>query len=145
MTGLRRLATPTGLLAAALLAMAPPARGQVELDSAVERARTAWLGHDAQDLVRHSDTVRLRLPGIAASASVRPEQAARLLERYLDPSQERSFLLVDVRQLAEDHAYAEVARRYVVRGTDEELEETVFLGFRFLEGSWRLREVRVAP
>jgi hypothetical protein len=145
MSETRQLATAVGLVAAALLGVASPARGQAELDTAVERARGAWLGHDVAALVEHSDTVRLRLPGIAASASVRPEQAARLLERYLGSAQERTFVLVDVRRLAEDHAYAEVARRYVVRGTDEELEETVFLGFRLLQGSWRLREVRIAP
>jgi hypothetical protein len=140
---IRRLA-PAAALAAVLLA-ATDATAQEELGQAVGRAQAAWIRHDVQTLVQHSDTVRLRIPGIAASASVQPEQAARLLGRYLDPAQERTFDLVDVRHLADDHAYAEVARRYVVRGTDEELEETVFLGFRFLEGSWRLREVRITP
>ncbi len=133
------------LTVAWLLAGAAPALAQTELDEAVELARAAWLEHDVESLVARSDTVRLRLPGIAVSASLRPEQAARLLDRYLDPSQERSFDLVGVRRLAEDHAYAEIARRYVVRGTEDELEETVFLGFRFLDGGWRLREVRVTP
>ncbi len=143
MNPIRRLA-PAAALAAVLLA-GTDARAQEELGQAVGRAQAAWIRHDVQTLVQHSDTVRLRIPGIAASASVQPEQAARLLGRYLDPAQERTFDLVDVRHLADDHAYAEVARRYVVRGTDEELEETVFLGFRFLEGSWRLREVRITP
>lgn len=137
----------TGLAAAALLAGAAPvpARAQTELDEAVELARRAWLEHNVGALVARSDTVRLRLPGIAVSASLQPEQAARLLERYLEPSQERSFDLVGVRRMAEDHAYAEIARRYVVKRTEDELGETVFLGFRFLDGAWRLREVRVTP
>jgi len=130
-------------LAAALAAAAPTARAQSELAPVVDQARAAWLQHDAAALVQHSDTVRLRLPGIAESASVRPEQAARLLERYFDPCEERSFELVGLRELASDHAYAEVARVYVVQGTDEELEETVFMGFRLLDGAWRLREVRI--
>jgi hypothetical protein len=134
-----------GLAAASLLAGAAPARAQTGLEGAVDLARAAWLEHDVAGLVARSDTVRLRLPGIAVSASLQPEQAARLLERYLEPVQERSFDLVDVRRMAEDHAYAEIARRYVVKGTEDELGETVFLGFRFLDGAWRLREVRVTP
>jgi hypothetical protein len=133
-----------GLAAVSLLAGAAPARAQTELEGAVELARAAWLEHDVGGLVARSDTVRLRLP-TAVSASLQPEQAARLLERYLEPAQERSFDLVDVRRMAEDHAYAEIARRYVVKGTEDELGETVFLGFRFLDGAWRLREVRVTP
>jgi hypothetical protein len=140
---IRRIA-PAAALAAAFFT-GTGARAQVQLEQAVGRAQAAWIQHDVQALVRHSDTVRLRIPGIAASASVQPEQAARLLGRYLEPSQERTFDLVDVRHLADDHAYAEVDRRYVVKGTDEELEETVFLGFRLLDGNWRLREVRITP
>jgi len=138
-------ASLTGLAAVAVLAGAAPASAQTELEDAVRLARTAWLQHDVEALVEHSDTVRLRLPGVGASASLQPEQASRLLARYLEPSQERGFDLVGLRRLADDHAYAEVARRYVVKGTEDELAETVFLGFRFLGGAWRLREVRVTP
>ena len=139
-----------GLVAACVLAGSPAGAQQVrqidyELDVAVARARAAWIEHDVQALMVGSDTVRLRIPGVTVSASLQPEQAARLLDDYLDPAQERTFDLVDVRRMADDHAYAEIARRYVVKGTEEELGETVFLGFRYLEGAWRLREVRVTP
>lgn len=127
------------------LGVAAPLRAQDPLVREVDLARQAWLGHDVSALVAKSDTVRLQLPGIAASASLKPGQAARLLARYLEPSEERSFVLRGVRRLAADHAYAEVARSYVVRGTSEERTETVFLGFRFLDDAWRLREVRVTP
>lgn len=76
---------------------------------------------------------------------MRPGQAARLLSQYLKRSEEREFTLREVRQLAPDHAYAEVLRRYVVRGTNDLQEETAFLGFRLLEGQWQLREVRITP
>jgi len=111
----------------------------------VERARSAWLAHDVGRLVEGADTVRLHIPGVAPSASLRPGQAARLIERYLKPTQELSFALRNVRELADDHAYAEVERIFVVQGTDEQRSETVFLGFRRIQGSWRLREVRVTP
>jgi hypothetical protein len=139
-----------GLVAACVLAVPPAGAQEVrqidyELDVAVERARAAWIEHDVQALIVGSDTVRLRIPEVTVSASLQPEQAARLLDGYLDPAQERSFELVGVRRMADDHAYAEIARCYVVKGTEEELGETVFLGFRYLDGAWRLREVRVTP
>jgi hypothetical protein len=112
---------------------------------AVEVAQAAWLAHDVGALMSGADTVRLRIPDVAPSASLRPGQAARLLERYLKPTREVAFDLHEIRELAPDHAYAEMGRVYVVEGTDEERSETVFLGFRKIDGHWRLREVRVMP
>ncbi len=131
----------------AILSAASPLFGQSEdpLRQAVRAAQESWMAHDVDLLVAGSDTVRLHIPGIAPSASLRPGQASRLLDRYLRPTEEVSFELINVRNLAEDHAYAEVQRRYVVRGTTEEREETVFLGFRMIDSVWSLREVRVTP
>lgn len=123
--------------------VARPAQ-QDGLEAAVGWAREAWLAHDMAELVSRSDTVRLHLPGIS-SASLRPAQAARLLQDYLKTAEELGFTLKDVRRLAADHAYAEMVRQYLVRGTSEEREETVFLGYRVVDGGWRLREVRVTP
>ena len=115
------------------------------LDHAIETARAAWLEHRVGEFVSGSDTIRLRIPGIAPSASLRPGQAERLLDQYLQPSEELSFDLRDIKMVATDHAYAEINRVYVVQGTSERREETVFLGFRLVDRIWRLREVRVAP
>ena len=128
-----------------LVALAPPVAAQDALDSAVALAQEAFHDHDAEALVATSDTVRLNIPGTVTANSLQPAQAARLLERYLRPTQERELELVGLRRLAEDHAYAELDRCYVVKGTSEERRERVFLGFRKLDGSWRLREVRVTP
>ncbi len=129
-----------------LMALAAPALGQSEpLLDAVQEAQSAWLVHDVKALVSRSDTVRLHIPDLPPAASLRPSQASRLLDRYLSPSEELSFELQNVRELAEDHAYAEVARVFVIKGTVEERKETVFLGFRRIEGVWSLREVRVTP
>ena len=123
--------------------------GQAESDGAldhqVEMARLAWLEHDVGRLVSGSDTVRLRIPGVAPSSSLRPGQAKNLLEQYLKTSEELTFELRDLKKVASDHAYAEMGRLYVVEGTTEQREETVFLGFRLVAARWRLREVRVAP
>lgn len=115
------------------------------LATAVQQAQNAWLEHDVESLVSGSDTVRLHIPDLPPSASLRPGQASRLLDRYFSPTEEVSFELSNVRELAEDHAYAEVQRVFVIKGTVEQREETVFLGFRRIQGIWSLREVRVTP
>ncbi len=134
------------LTGAALVSLGIPglARAQADLTVVLRDARTAWLTHEVQDLVRQSDTVRLHLPGVTA-ASLRPVQAARLLADYLKPTREVTFEVRGLRTLADDHAYAEVQRVFLVLGTEEEREETVFLGYRRLDGYWSLREVRVMP
>jgi hypothetical protein len=124
-----------------------PSRGtaQGDIERAVESTRQSWIEHDMAALVSGSDTVRLRIPGIAPSASLRPGQAARLLEQYVRPTQEVSFEVSSLRQLSDDHVYAEMVRVYVVKGTDQQRKETVLLGFRKIGGHWSLREVRVTP
>lgn len=130
-----------------LLGFAAPgiASAQGTLDSAAARARDEWLAHDIAALLAASDTVRLQLPGVARSASLTPGQAARLLLRYVEGAEEIQFDLQAIRSASLDHGYAEARRRYAVRGTRDQREETVFLGFRRVEGAWRLREVRVVP
>jgi hypothetical protein len=127
------------------LVTAAPLAAQDALDVAVAGAADAWTKHRVRDLVEGSDTVRLRIPGLAASSAVRPGQAARLLEEYLAEAEELGFELRGIRHVAADHAYAEFGRRFQIRGTSEVREETVFLGYRRLAGVWRVREVRIAP
>jgi len=134
------------LSAVTLLLVLPDRVGaQSTLEEAVAEAREAWKTHRVAVLVSKSDTVRLHLPGIAMSAALKPGQASRLLGEYLEDAEELEFELRDVRQLADDHAYAEMSRVFVVKGTTEKRIETVFLGFRILAGEWRLREVRITP
>ena len=122
-----------------------PGWAQSELEASVEWGRTAWLSHDYEALFASSDTVRLQLPEIGRHQAVTPAHAARVLREYLSPADEISFELLRIREASEDHAYAQLARRYVVRGTIDERVETVFLGFRRVAGRWRLREVRITP
>ncbi len=119
------------------------ATGQTGLDEAVELARSTWMSHDYVGLFASSDTVRLQLPGIGRHQGLQPAHAARFLKEYLAADNEIDFGLRTIRTASEDHAYAQLIRRYVVRGTTDERVETVFLGFRRVDGRWRLREVRV--
>ncbi len=125
------------------LAVPVPATGQIELEEAVEVARSALFRHDYVSLFASSDTVRLQLPGIGRHQSLQPAHAARFLKEYFYGANEIDFRLRRIRTASEDHAYAQFIRLYVVRGTTDERVETVFLGFRRVEGMWRLREVRV--
>jgi hypothetical protein len=89
-----------------------------------------------------ADLVTLRLRG-ADAGPVPRSQAARILERYLQPASEVAFDLRVVRTAGAGQGYAEATRRYVVRGTSDPMSETVLLGFRFSDGRWWLTEVRV--
>jgi hypothetical protein len=133
------------LAAASVIGGAGVALAQDGLDRAAERARGAWMRHDMTGLFAESDTVRLQLPGVARSAGLDPAQAARLLARYVGAAREVGLEIVGLRRAGDDHAYAETVRRFVIAGTDDERQETVFIGFRFVAGMWRVREVRVVP
>ena len=128
-----------------MVVLAPPLLAQGTLEEAAGRARGQWLTHDVAGLVAGSDTIRLQLPGQGFSPTLGPAQAARLLNRYLETAREVSFELQGVRLAEADHGYAEGRRRYVVEGTSEEREETVYVGFRQKGGQWRVREVRIVP
>ncbi len=130
----------------ALAILVPSSLGaQATLEEAAGRAREQWLAHDVAGLVSGSDTIRLQLPGVAFFAALAPGQAARLLDRYLEAAREIGFELRGVRAAGADQGYAEGRRRYVVRGTSEEREEMVYVEFRLVGGTWRLREVRIVP
>jgi hypothetical protein len=128
-----------------LIAVPRPLVAQGTLDEAAGRARQLWLAHDMVGLVAGSDTVQLQLPGAAPYAALAPGQAARLLERYLEAAREVAFDLEGVRPGAAEHGYLEGRRRYVVRGTAEEREETVYVEFRLAGGQWRVRAIRIVP
>ncbi len=131
-------------MAGILIGGAPTAvSGQRDLEEIVEAARTAWLRHDYDELLASSDTVRLQLPHIGRQQGVPPAHAARVLRDYLGSAEEISFELRQILSASEDHRYAQLERRFVVRRTTDERVELVFLGFRRVEGRWRLREVRV--
>ena len=135
----------TAFAVSLVLCPVPRVVAQSPLQIAVETARLAWLEHDYSGLVKSSDTVRLQLPEVGRAPAVRPAHAARVLEEYLVSASEIAFELRGIRESADNHAYAQLVRRYAVRGTSDERVETVFLGFRLVDGRWRLREVRVTP
>ncbi len=140
-----RVHRATALAAVLMLLVAEGVAAQSPLQQAVELARLAWLQHDFSGLVESSDTVRLQFPEGGRAPSVRPAHAARVLEEYLVSANEIAFELRNIRQASDDHAYAQLVRRYVVRRTSDERVETVFLGFRRVDGRWLLREIRITP
>jgi len=132
-------------LAAALLAMAPPAAAQGTLPQAAERAKQAWLAHDPQALVGQSSNLVLQIPGADPSSPLGRAQAVELLRRYLRPVEERGLDVTVIREVEPGKGFVELTRRYVVAGTTELRRETLFLGFRLQGGRWALAELRSAP
>ena len=115
------------------------------LSQAAERAKHAWLAHDAQALVGSSSSLVLQIPGAEPSSPLGRAQAIELLLRYLRPTEERSLDLTAVREVEPGRGFVELTRRYVVTGTSEQRHETLFLGFKREGSEWRLAELRNAP
>jgi hypothetical protein len=118
---------------------------QGSLADAAEHARRAWLAHDPQRLIGQGSSIVLQIPGADPSMPLDRAQASELLRRHWRSAVERSLTLRGVRELEAGKGYAELERCYVVAGTSDERQETIFLGFRHAGGSWRLVEVRSTP
>ena len=121
------------------------AEGQATLSDAAARAQRALSAHDAQALVGQSSSLVLQIPGADPSSPLGRPQAIELLRRYLRPAQERGLDVTAIRQVEPGKGFIELTRRYVVSGTTELRHETLYLGYRLLDGAWRLVELRSAP
>jgi hypothetical protein len=121
------------------------AEAQGTLSAAAERAKQALSAHDAQGLVGQSSNVVLQIPGADPSSPLGRPQAVELLRRYLRPAEERGLDVTAIREVEPGKGFIELTRRYVVSGTTEMRHETLYLGYRLLDGEWRLVELRSAP
>ncbi|HET9386516.1 MAG TPA: hypothetical protein VFO67_15375 [Gemmatimonadales bacterium] len=121
------------------------AEAQATLSAAAERARQALSTHDAQSLVGQSSNIVLQIPGADPSSPLGRPQAVELLRRYLRSAEERGLDVTTIREVEPGRGFIEIARRYVVAGTTELRRETLYLGYRKLDGEWRLVELRSAP
>jgi hypothetical protein len=128
-----------------LALLATQAQGQATLSDAAERAKQAWSAHDAQALVGQSSNIVLQIPGADPSSPLGRSQAIELLRRYLRPAEERGLDVTAIREVEPGKGFVELTRRYVVAGTTELRRETLFLGYRKMDGEWRLVELRSAP
>lgn len=133
------------LSASSLVVLASPAAAQATLPDAAERAKRAWMAHDAQALVGQSSNLVLQIPGADPSSPLGRAQAIELLRRYFRPAEERGIDVTAIREVEPGKGFIELTRRYVVAGTAELRRETLFLGYRLLGGEWRLVELRSAP
>ena len=128
-----------------LLAKAPALGAQQTLAGAAARALAAWQSGDVRALVARSVTVGLELPGADPSAPLGREQAAHLLRRYLERAHERTLTLVALSEIGPSRGYAELERRYVIRGTRDERCETVVFRFSKVGSNWVLSEIQIVP
>jgi len=135
------------LMVLALCGMLAASRAEAQgtLSAAAERAKQALSVHDAQALVGRSSTVVLQIPGADPSSPLGRPQAIELLRRYLRPAEERGLDVTAIRQVELGKGFVELTRRYVISGTTELRHETLYLGYRKIDGEWRLAELRSAP
>ena len=121
-----------------------PAASQTGLVAAAESAARAWLAHDAAGLVGRSQALVLQIPGADPSAALGRAQAIELLRRHFQSATERNVVVATTREVDPGRGVVELDRHYVVRGTSDQRRESVFLGFRQVQGEWILGEVRTA-
>lgn len=135
----------TWLALGIVLAFPRAIAGQGSLSEAASRAKQAITTHDVQALVGQSSNVVLQIPGADPSSPLGKAQAIELLRRYLRPAEERGLDVTAIREVERGKGFIEITRRYVVSGTSELRHETLYLGYRLLDGEWRLAELRSAP
>ena len=111
--------------------------------AAIDRLRQAWAEQDAAGVVAGATRVVLQLPGQAATAPLSSEQAARALDRLFADATERGLDVDAIRTLGAETVYAEMRRRFRVRGSEEEVVQRVFVAFRLEGGRWRPVEWRI--
>ena len=128
-----------------LVLLTAPARAQ-DMDSVVAAARrtaVAWARHDFSAAVPGGGTVVVQLPGSAASAPLRPAQAAELLRGFTSGATEARVEVAVARRMGTDQAYAELTRVYRLAGGARDRQQTVYLGLRQEGAAFMVREVRV--
>jgi hypothetical protein len=132
------------LTALALLASVPAMRAQTPaLDAAADRARTAWLGHDAAALVAESPRLLVQLPGTDPSVALGPAQAAALLDDFMVQATEVETTVRAARVVEAGRGYVELERKYRSQGTQEVRTQSLLLGYRETRAGWVLVELRV--
>lgn len=125
-----------------------PAAALVQVDSllaAAQRAAQAWRLHQFGDLVGGGIPVVVSLPGAAATAPLRPPQAAELLRAFAEGAEELTVEVTLARAVDRDRAYVEILREFTPRGSRDPERQTVYLGLRRSGAGFRVSEVRVVP
>jgi hypothetical protein len=111
--------------------------------AAIDRLRASWSRQDAAGIVAGATRVVVQLPGEAATAPLPTERAARALARLFVDATEVGLEVDAVRPLGNETVYAEMRRRFRVRGSDGTVEQRVFAAFRLDGDTWRLVELRI--
>ena len=111
--------------------------------AAIARLRETWSRQDAAGIVAGATRVVVQLPGEAATAPLSAEQAARALERLFRDATEVGLDVDAGRTIGSETVYAEMRRRFRVRGSDGMVVQRVFAAFRLDGGQWRLAELRI--
>lgn len=120
----------------------------VQMDSllaAAQRAARAWRNHEFGVLVGDGGLVALSLPRVAATAPLRPAQAAELLRAFAEGAQELEVEVTLARAVDRDLAYVEVQRVFTPHGSRVAATQTIYLGLRREGAGYRVAEVRVVP
>jgi hypothetical protein len=114
-----------------------------DVEPTIDRLRASWMRQDAAGVLARAPRVVVQLPGEAATAPLGAEQASRALARLFVDATEVALEVKTVRRVSSETVYADMTRRFRVRGSEGAVEQQVFAAFRLEEGRWRLTELRI--
>jgi hypothetical protein len=134
---------PRATLALLVLALPAALPAQQSLAAVAQSARAAVARGDLDALVRSSPGLQLQLPGVDPSAAVGPAQAVATLRGLLRRGQTAGVTLEGHREVGRDRGYVELRREFHVVGSRDRQVQRILLGYRRVDGVWRLVEVVV--
>jgi hypothetical protein len=114
-----------------------------DIGAAIGRLRAGWARQDASAIIGGSSRVVIQLPGAPATAPLNGEQAARAIAAVFADATELGLEIDALREVSGEAVYAELRRRYRVRGSESVTEQRVFAALRAEDGKWRLSELRI--
>lgn len=114
-----------------------------DVTQTIDRLRASWQRQDASGVLEGAARVVVQLPREAATAPLVAEQASRALARLFVDATEVALEVKAVRRVSGETVYAEMMRRFRVRGSEGTVEQQVFAAFRLEDGRWRLTELRI--
>lgn len=114
-----------------------------DVTQTIDRLRASWSRQDAAGVLEGATRVVVQLPRETATAPLGAEQASRALARLFVDATEVGLEVKTVRRVSGETVYAEMHRRFRVRGSEGTVEQQVFAAFRLEDGRWRLTELRI--
>jgi hypothetical protein len=137
-----------GTVGVALGVCAPDACLGQDLEAAAARFAEQWAAGDVSTLQNRFSVKGLRLQWEARPlGALAPPRAGASIREYLGNREANSARVSRVSEMSGEppQGFAEIRWESRIRGMSEMVVRTVFVGFVYEDGAWRVAELRVLP